>query len=47
MADLLTFKKYILGYEKLTDEALSKADLNKNGKIDVFDFVRMKQLFLV
>ena len=47
LSDLLLLKKYILDYEKLTDEALSKADLNKNGKIDVFDFVRMKQLFLV
>ena len=46
MADLLTFKKYILGYENLTEEVLSKADLNKNGKVNVFDFVRMKQLFL-
>ena len=46
LADLLKLKKYILGYEKLTSDALIRADLNKNGTVDIFDLQRMKQLFL-
>lgn len=45
-ADYVAFMKYYTGYMTLPDSALLKADIDKNGIINIIDTIILKSLVL-
>lgn len=45
-ADLVIMEKYLLGAESMTADQCAKADLIKDGIIDVFDLIKLRKIII-
>lgn len=45
-ADLIALKSHILNVEPLSADGISNADMNNDSKIDISDFILMKNIFI-
>ena len=47
IADIVTMNNHLLGRKPLTAELADAADMNDDGKVDVFDLIRLRRAALI